>query len=735
MYRIAFKKDSTTWYGLDANKQLKLLADPYYMDNDVENWSSYGMKDQRNMRMEGFFRSYFESAYQFINDAKIIIWQVLTKYGSQTPIRLYVENNKVFDYEVALNLGTAREGVTSNQVITVDVEIMEDDIPALVKSREDVTYEIPIWNDANARIANILPFRVRGIMRYLSGWPTRAAGSTTTSFRTSASLIKISSLYVNKTIVEVSDTPANQPASYPDPSANNYVTGQDYEALTGGGNYANANNYLLKANVDLKNVVVKVQLPFFVQNHTGTNSTFRLSVSKMNSSGIPTQIFSVQSAVINGGTSLNFTISIDNTNNPITLLTGERLILECGMSTVAAQDINIAWEKDRYVDVSFEHYTNSFDVTGLPWWYVGQKLIEKITDGKGAFASNLLTVNSTYADGIDLRMKDVIMLSGDSIRGVDKAVLKISLKHYLAATNSFCCAGLGVEGTTIRIERKDYFYKSSAANLIADLGIISSAEIGYAADTLYNEVHVGNKVQDYDDINGKDEFNTTSKYLTPVTSDKNVLDLVSPVRTDGYGIFYTWVQYAFQKNKDSSSDNDLFALQIKPNPYTWVNLIPKHGALYPSDISSTYSVTGSLESDRVLNIGLTPRKCLERHGYDIRSMMYGMDNQKLIFQTSDRNQNLQSRISGVKLFKENEDVLISSLGPVLYYPFYLNPNVQSPTNYKLLFDANRYGFFRYTYEGKTHEGYVITSESENAKPKLHKYKLLATNNDNPSSWA
>ena len=735
-YRIAFKKDVNNWWGINTSGYVALQSTPYYLDASlIDNWEGLGIRDVRNMRMLGFTRKNFESSYTFTKEAKKIVTHVANKYGSQATCILYVELDKVFDYEIALNLGTIVESR-----LKADVEVLENDIPALIKSREDVDYEIPFWGNSNRKIASIKSLRVLGQFRYISGWPIRQQGTTTTAFNTTASRFMIAQTFVNKTIVKVMDTPQNEPISLSDPSSNHFVSGQDYQNLSGGGNYINTSDYLFKANVAVKNVVIKTSLPFYVLNNTVTASTFKLIVSKMNGSGVTTPIFDVTSGSISGGASSNFTLTLDNTNTPFDLAAGEKIVLEAGMSTVASQNIDIAWEKDRYLDVTFEHYTDEFEIFGFPVFYVGQYLINKITDGKGTFQSNLLTANTPYSSNVDLRIKDVLITSGNGIRQTDDASIKISLKTYLGFINSVACAGLDVSGTTIRIERKDALLNPSL--LIANLGnAIDSGEKqgftrSYAADMVYNEIHIGSKEYTYDEINGKDEPNTISKYLCPVTTDKNILDLTSPIRLDGYGIFYTWVQTAFEKNKDNESDNTLFALQIVGNSYaTGAYGIPKHKALYAQDINSgSYAISGVLEPSRLLNIGLTPRKCLERHNYWIASLFENQENEYLKFQTSDKNHSLTSKISTVKTFVENADIKIGDLGDRLFYPRYLEFSIQAPKNYISLFDAKKEGYFTCKFQGHTHKGYAIVTESENAKPKVHNFKLLVTKDDNPANW-
>jgi len=716
-YRLSLKKDSNTYFAVVNNAVIE-RTQPYYLENAPENWEAIGVKDERNMRMFGFVRSYTSEGFDFPLDGKQILLYAWLNYGNAGVVKFYVESLNTttglyeLDFIADLALNTS-----SSALLKFTVKALETGVSAKIKSRENITYEIPVTTANGAETIDVLPYTVLGEYRFITQWPVRIAGTSTSSLATSAQMFKVAAYYVGRTIVAVSDTPDNEPVSNNPAANNNAITGQDFENMTGGGGYSNQYNYLFYANTAIKELIVKTTIPFYVANNSGTNSRFKLSISKMDSSGFQTNLYSVYSAVINAGTNSNFSLTLDNTASPATLAIGDALIIEATMETPAARNINVAWEQGKYINITFQHYTDSFQVKGIPWHKVWKKLIELITDGDATFVSNLLTVPMSFVDGIDLDPSMLYLLSGDSIRGISDAKIKVTLRDLFKSTFLMVgAASMGVEDNKVVVEKPQYFLDTTKE--IADLGEVSDCVITPADDFVFNSLKIGYNSYDYDDLNGKDEPNTTQYYQLPLLTDKKECDWVSPIRADGLGIFYTWVNYALAPNKDNSSDNTLFALQA-------IRTGGVLRALYPKDISSSAQVSGVLEPTRLLNVGLTPKHLLIRNGSMLQSFFFSQENDYMKFQTTDKNYKLVTKITTSDYITENADIQIKKLGPRLFYPVYYNTKNESTPNYRQDWARNRNGYFSFTWQKQKLKGFPCISRAIYAVPKLEEFKLLA----------
>lgn len=156
---------------------------------------------------------------------------------------------------------------------------------------------------------------------------------------------------------------------------------------------------------------------------------------------------------------------------------------------------------------------------------------------------------------------------------------------------------------------------------------------------VYSSVKVGYDKQDYDSINGRDEFRFTNEFSTGLKLLDNTLSLISPYRADAYGIEFL-VQKRGEDTTDNSSDNDVFFVDCVNNPST--------GTL---DLYRPYSaaqLSGLLSPETMFNIQYSPRFMLEANKKYI-----GTCTNLLKFASSDGNSDVS--INGVK---ETDDLSI-----------------------------------------------------------------------------
>lgn len=713
-YRVSIKKDVNTWYYLN-NGVVDTDNTEHYFFKYIDKWQEMGYDDERNIRMSGLFRKY-SNTYRFVLDLAKIMRNIYYTQGDTGIGILYVERlNKDTqfyekDFEADLDFSTFRDERDYSAV-----EIKEKGVAEKIKSREDIKYEVSATGSLS-KTAEIQPLKLLGQCRFLTGQTSGLNGNF---------LNWIQLTWVNEVLAKVSDTPANKPISYITPESSNGFVKGEFE-LTGtswattSGAYS---NYLLKAEVALSKVSVRIDLPVFLDNLDATALSVKATIYTYNTGvGAETKIYETAAAAVAGNSDLLHTFSIEHTIDSMSVNDVIVIVLESNKQT----QWQIKYENDVRLDIDFQHYTDTFQVKGVSIFDLAKELVSQITDGAAIFQSNLLGTNTNYTDGLDCNPKDILILSGDSIRGISDALIKVSLKDLLKAIDVWFSAGLGVEGNTVRIERKEYFFKNNTANEIADLGDIVDCVYEHATDFLYNELQIGYAEQEYDEINGKDEPNTTAIYQFNRTNEKNMLDMISPVRGDGYGIFYTWANYVLSEQKDSTSDNSLFALQISSTATMGV-----YDALYPQDIDASASISGYLEPQRLMNPGLTPMHCVRRNARYLYSMVFatGALNSTvslLRFQSISKNRTLSLKITTSYAMKLTDNIQLNGFGNRLFLPIIANIETQSPKLYNQLFESNRYGYFTYNWQGVINKGFVLKSSGINAVPRIHKYRLLLT---------
>ncbi|PMD94837.1 hypothetical protein BWI97_15685 [Siphonobacter sp. BAB-5405] len=156
----------------------------------------------------------------------------------------------------------------------------------------------------------------------------------------------------------------------------------------------------------------------------------------------------------------------------------------------------------------------------------------------------------------------------------DKHGVEVTLKTLLTACKAW--DGIGFEYTNdeegnqiIRLLPREQFYADVE---IIDLGECSDYSEETAAELLYNRVQVGYQKYFDEGLNGLDEFSTVHEYTLPTLAggdpyqkDPNKLELLSPIRADGYGIeSVRRVQFEKTPTDSTSEDDELFVVCTTP---------------------------------------------------------------------------------------------------------------------------------------------------------------------------
>lgn len=81
------------------------------------------------------------------------------------------------------------------------------------------------------------------------------------------------------------------------------------------------------------------------------------------------------------------------------------------------------------------------------------------------------------------------------------------------------------------------------------------------------------------------------------------------------------------------------------------------------------TITGIPANNNVFNLELSPKRILKRHYSWIRSGLYQMDREKIIWKSADRNSDVVTTDMQGNVIKEKEDILIGTMGERMFLPF------------------------------------------------------------------
>jgi hypothetical protein len=441
---------------------------------------------------------------------------------------------------------------------------------------------------------------------------------------------------------------------------------------------------------------------FFLQatSNVSLSATFRFAGHLKKSSGTGTGVYKIivydqtgtivhtfldQSTTDN---IFNQPFNIEETVN-LNLMAGDKLFLISYVQGVGSTNYNVSIDADESLS-DFNFFSRFIDSTirAIKPFTLYKRLIGNITGDESNALSTLLEAHP-----------NLVVTSGDAIRSLPgNVVVKTNLNDFFTSYNVALNAGIGIENNKVVFESKEHFFDES--DPIA-LGKVRNFKWKYATELLVNSVKIGWPNQTYDDVNGKQEFNTTQERSSVVQRVSKLLDLVSVYRADPFGIELTRINLEGKITTDSSSDNDVFIINIDLSSQN------DDGSYNLKRVVPYDSVDGLLSPDTAFNIEeLTPARLLEKHRNWINSVFYGFEGTKLTYQTSDKNRELKT-VKGTVIYDEDADFTISDT-PRLLKPILFEFEPESYEGLVELMEENPNRCFSFEHpNGNTYTGYNL----------------------------
>ncbi|OYW20308.1 MAG: hypothetical protein B7Z54_01490, partial [Sphingobacteriales bacterium 12-47-4] len=183
--------------------------------------------------------------------------------------------------------------------------------------------------------------------------------------------------------------------------------------------------------------------------------------------------------------------------------------------------------------------------------------------------ANLLALNSVGSECVDSAIleqwKNIVVTSGDALRGIAGARLKTNYRDFYNAYDALLMLGMYIrEGRINIVDRRDVYSDASPI----DLGEVKNVTKTPARDYRINRVLVGYPKSDIEAIAGKQSFNNTTTLLAgDVTNIIRDYNIVSPYGADPYEIESLRINLDGKTTTDDNRDNKVYVLNIDPaNP-------------------------------------------------------------------------------------------------------------------------------------------------------------------------
>lgn len=698
-YRFYLRNAAGLYYYVSNNTVLT-SSTPKYIQHLPKEWMDTEISWIRDKDLLGIFRS-MTNQYSFVEDGLLIVRYVYLTQGFEGYCKLEITrlsdtNAGVYDsfYSGELDFSTF-----NGENILGSIQVIEGGTKAILDANKDIDYSILI-DTSDCLQVNTDGITLQSQIQWV---PLQEAEGINTDFDDPHIIV------ANAWVSTEGDFPLGADSNQ-----------RAMRIYIGGGTFTDTQyqNFMFQAAVDMNIDFTLVQTGRVRSNVAPTSGFEVLLVVVAPDKTIvsTTSMFSIAPGVLPISSYQNFTIN--NTVTGIPVSAGNRIFLLYGGQFSSAGKININFDINGNGTTTIDNYHNFQARFRMPptvtnvyrYWQVCDKAVTQMSNGAATFESTLLQGGSTDLDNYPFR---TTLTSGDALRRFDNSSIKTSLSQLFKTSSDIWLTGLGLEGTTIKIEKAGYFFDPSV--IISDLGEVSNLVISPTMDFVFNGLKNGYKDQTYDNLNGRDEVNSEMNWLFPIKRKSSIEDQASEIRADNYGIEMMRSNLSNKKTQDSNSDNDTFLLEIDNTIVSGA-----YGLYRPSG-----TISGILFPTTRFNFGVSPKRNFFRN-----SPMYAaiMDNntETITFQTATKNALMISQFGTSPTITENANVAASELRPKLFKPYTFKFTAQPPSNMMQLMATNPRGCFRFKCNGVNYKGFPMEVGTYPSNYNVFNFVLLCT---------
>lgn len=650
--------------------QILINGISYEATDDLKNWDDFELAYKRS-NYDGVIRS-FSTKFEFVNRSYELLKEEFAKnyLSSKAGIAFYKRNNswnwdKIF--HCTLDFGTYSE-----DGMVVSINAVDDNLAAIIKAKRNILYEYPVA-DLYTRSLNYDGLKFQYEAKYVLGGSTYESDGVQ---------------YVNITKV-FGGTYAYTIPIYK--LSNSELPSLDSPIIFSDAQFTESS---LEEGVPFAEALADVHIDFnfttdyYVHIYEGIVKNIKLRIFKKDSGGAIEDVWSHYSDGF---------YKYINEIIPIDLIKGQKTYFM--MELTFGAPISEGSFTKNVVDVVFPNFSlgisfmsriNTVNIDVISPITVLGKLLDSMTDSTETYSGLI----DDYDPRMSMdRLSTSYIMAAESARGLPNAKLYTSYKKFCDWMEAEFGYVPVINENTVTFMHRDKLFTST---VVKDLGTeINDYEFSVNDSLIYSSVKVGYDKEDYDSVNGRDEFRFTNEFSTGLNLRDNTLSLISPYRADAYGIEFL-VQKRGEDTTDNDSDNDVFFVSCDQDG---VNL-KLYRAYIPSQLS------GLLSPETMFNFQYSPRFMLEANKKYIGSCT-GM----LKFTSSDGNSDVA--INGVK---ETDDFPTSGRLFTVSEVEVKTSDMSTPSDLT--------GLVSFSNKGKIITGYIKQMSLNVAKEKAATYTLI-----------
>lgn len=621
----------------------------YDVTDNLVNWDDVEMSFKRN-DYDGVVRS-FSTKFQFANGAySLLLKQYTDNYlKSNASIVFYIRNNSWLwneKFRCALDFSTFSYNGT-----TCEINAVDDSLASLIKAKKGTQYEYPVIE----LMESTQLYYDRLIMLNSAKW--YVTGET----------MEDESMVINASI---GDTTLPIYLGNPEIQTKNIVEIYDVQQKAYSSGDKNYEPFLKCISSEKVNAKITGNFYFNTKYESGVTQVRTVRIYLRKEDGSDTIVAS--GLLPNGGWNVNINTTVELQNNSV---------LYCLIDSGTNATITVA--RTSHISVEFYGREKPINIYVIKPVSLINRLLTSINGEKEGVTCEIVS-------GVDSRLDNTLIVSAESIRGIEDAKIYTSYTKFVKWMEAeFGFVPVVGENKVTFVHRDSLFQDVQIKDFTEN-----SREFEYSVNSslIYSSIKVGYDKQDYDSVNGRDEFHFTNEYLTGITLTDNVLDLISPYRADAYGIEFLAVKRG-EDTTDSKSDNDIFFVgaELSGDKYELIR-IPISGVISPDTMfNAMYS---------------------QHHMIKANEKFIGAFTDRLEFASSEGNSDVV--IDGVS---EKADILISERSFTVGELSFETGDTEIPSDLS--------GYVVVTNGGKTYKGYLSNVSYNLGRSEAVKYTLIA----------
>lgn len=643
--------------------ELLIGENRYDVTDDLKNWDDFDLSQKRS-NYDGVVRT-FSTKFEFVKRAyNFLKSEFYSQYLDATSTVIFSLRNNSWEYDevfrCALDFSTY-----SDDGYVVSINAIDNTLAAIIKAKKSIQYEYPVA-DLETSILNYDRLRMTSNIKWVDGGSLSSDASYSEIIIPARTVNCLFPIYINgdpeistKDVVEIRDVSAKGLTNYPYDLLDTFIS-----SLKDG-------------------LTINLSFDFSI-TYSSTYPQVRL-VKISNGS---------YDVIKSWGNSLN---KIEYSGE-ILLNSGEGLALHFWASIELAIDVTVHVSNFNF-SVTFQDRGKAVDIDVISPKTILSKLLDSMTENTIEHSSGIdYTFPSSGGIAFNRLLERTYIMAAESARGLPKAKIYTSYKKFCEWMETEFGYVPIINENTVTFRHRDKLFSST---VVKDLGTkINDYELTVNDSLIYSSVKVGYDKQDYDSINGRDEFRFTNEFSTGLKLTDNTLSLISPYRADAYGIEFL-VQKRGEDTTDNDSDNDVFFVDCVKDTSTGI-----------LDLNRPYSesqLSGLLSPDTMFNLNYSPRFMLEANKKYI-----GACTNMLKFTSSDGNSDVS--IDGVK---ETDDFSIPERLFTVSEVEVETSDIGAPDDLLGLVSLNN--------KGEVITGYIKQLKLNIAKDKSASYSLIVKN--------